>query len=171
MTERRRWGKAGERLTPEQARQRDALALRRQAQSAERRAEDDRIAREKWAAGMVVPHNITLALDTLGLEGPEVDLACNAREPEVDMWEAGKLYPRWDQLVALAELTERTPRFFVDARPRLSIFDTSMKFHVDPRSLTMRELPVMWYPDHVVGRCPGTGWSGRELPVLVDNEG
>jgi hypothetical protein len=39
------------------------------------------------------------------LEGPEVDIACGAKEPDVDRWEEGELYPTWEQLVLLAELT------------------------------------------------------------------
>lgn len=55
--------------------------------------------------GKVVPARITLALDMHGLEGPEVDAACGAAEPDVDMWEAGLAVPSPDQVKLLAKLT------------------------------------------------------------------
>lgn len=65
-------------------------------------------AKKLWATGQLVPDRITYALDSRDLYGPEVDLACEAEEPEVDLWEVGLLYPKWNQFVALAKLT-RTP--------------------------------------------------------------
>jgi hypothetical protein len=56
-------------------------------------------------AGKVVPARITLALDFCGLEGPEVDTACGAAEPDVDMWELGLAVPAPEQVAKLAELT------------------------------------------------------------------
>lgn len=156
MTEYWPWTKAGVRRDP-RARQRAAA---RRAQAAAARERDDEVAYQKWRAGMVVPRNITVILDACGLYGPEVDEACRAQEPEVDLWEAGKLYPRWDQLVALAELTGTTPRWFTEARPAVPVIDTSMRFHAPPgelRQLSAHQLmAVMRYPDDVVARCPGT---------------
>lgn len=119
-------------------------------------------AHQRWRAGLVVPHVITMALDFHDLFGPEVDLACHASEPAVDRWEAGKLYPRWDQLCALTELTQwPTARFMVLGHP-IGIADTSMRFHL-PRPWVERvdlRGPVTRYPDDVVARCPGTeAWS------------
>lgn len=98
-----RWGSAEERLTASQQRQ--------------RHEQDDEHCRQaenyqRWRHGQVVPHRITTALDLRSLQGPEVDRQCHAREPEVDEWERGQRYPRWDQLLALAELTEFPPGFF-----------------------------------------------------------
>lgn len=64
------------------------------------------------------PSRITLVLDVAGLDGPEVDEACLAKEPAVDNWELGSLAPSWEQLCALAELTRVTPEFlFADPTP------------------------------------------------------
>lgn len=62
--------------------------------------------RELWRAGKLIPWYITALLDHGGHVGPQVDLACHAQEPEVDRWEAGQLYPTWDQTVALARLLD-----------------------------------------------------------------
>lgn len=91
----------GNLLTPDQ--------LHERAEQARRRRE----ARDAWAAGRVVPHRITLALDIHSLYGPEVDQACGAEEPAVDEWEEGVRYPTWEQLQALAELTGYPVEFFL----------------------------------------------------------
>lgn len=167
MTEFRRWGKAGVRLTPEQAAVNDRRNRAAAVRSAESHSEAERVARRKWEAGMVVPHNITSALDLMGMYGPEVDAACSAKEPEVDLWEAGKLYPRWDQFVLLARLTEKPLRWFTDMQFTLSLLDTSMRFHVGRHErVAANELrTVQRYPDDIVARCPGTdlwkAWHDR----------
>ena len=101
---------------------------------AEQRAEQNlRIARVKWAAGEVIPDRITFWLDLCCLEGPEVDEQCLAREPEVDLWEAGTLYPSWEQMCALARLVGTQPIAFVTPGRRIRWQDTSLKFHLpDP---------------------------------------
>jgi len=127
---------------------------------------DDAVAHARWAAGMVVPHNITTALDLLDLFGPEVDRACNANEPEVDRWEAGKLYPRWDQLLALAALTERPAAWFTELGHPIGLLDTSMRFHLSHHErarLTARDVRVITrYPDDVVARREGTDLWKRD---------
>ena len=126
----RPWGKAGTRLTDDEKRG------RRQAQAGRaRRAEvaslDDERAHQKWAMGLVIPAHITIALDTLGLYGPEVDTACGVREPAVDNWEAGRVYPTWEQIKALAALTQKTPMYFMaPVHPVTSMYETSLRFHV-----------------------------------------
>jgi transcriptional regulator with XRE-family HTH domain len=70
----------------------------------------------------VVPGRITRALDAHGLYGPEVDLACKAREPAVDDWEEGKYEPSDEQLAALAELTGMPiGYFFLPLEPEPSV--------------------------------------------------
>lgn len=127
----------------------------------------DTVGKQRWAAGMVVPVNITRALDLMELYGPEVDRACNAAEPEVDRWEEGTLYPRWDQVVALAALTERPAAWFTQLGHPLGLLDTSLRYHLsssEMREVTRREAnPITRYPDGVVARCEGTdlwkqGW-------------
>ena len=121
-TPRRRWGRAGVRLTPaDEAR----ANVRRH-----RRVVADQQVRDLWAAGKVVPHRITTALDMQGLYGPEVDEACGATEPDVDMWEAGTLYPTWEQVLALARLTDYPPRFFMMPISSAEVgVDTTLRFH------------------------------------------
>lgn len=138
-----RWGKAGVRLTEAEMARNDARRAR------DRHLGDAAVARSlaqtrvKWAAGMVVPHYITVALNAKGLYGPEVDEACLASEPDVDMWEAGKLYPTFEQLCALAELTHNMPWWF--CRPPgsdIPIELTSMRFHT-PEVLS--DPPPVWH--------------------------
>ncbi len=69
-------------------------------------------AKQRWLQGLVVPHRITLALDVNRLDGPGVDEACGVREPAVDRWERGTLYPEWEQLLRLAVLTGFDVAFF-----------------------------------------------------------
>ena len=72
-----------------------------------------------WRAGKLVPWYISHLLDRGGHSGPGVDIACNAVEPAVDMWELGTAYPRWDQTVALARLLDVPVRDLThpEARP------------------------------------------------------
>jgi hypothetical protein len=92
MSELRRWGKAGVQLSPQEAAHRDRLAVVRSAARDMQRAENDRVAFEKWKCGLVVPHAITMALNAHGLYGPEVDRTCGVREPAVDLWEEGSCW-------------------------------------------------------------------------------
>lgn len=59
-----------------------------------------------------VPARITAALDLCGLDGPDVDTACGAREPDVDLWETGELRPSFEQVQLLAALTDFPVAFF-----------------------------------------------------------
>ncbi|MDV6246297.1 hypothetical protein [Rhodococcus opacus] len=72
-----------------------------------------------WRAGKLVPWYISHLLDGGQHSGPAVDIACHAEEPAVDRWEAGQLYPTWDQTVALARLLDVPVRDLThpDARP------------------------------------------------------
>jgi hypothetical protein len=69
-------------------------------------------AKRRWERGLAVPARITLALDMLKLDGPEVDEACGVQEPTVDRWEQGLIYPTWEQLCRLAVLTGFAVAFF-----------------------------------------------------------
>ena len=82
-------------------------------------SEPDEAERELWRTGKLVPAYISRLLDKAHLFGPDVDVACNAVEPEVDLWEVGRLYPRWDQTVALAKLLDVPVRALAhpDAKP------------------------------------------------------
>lgn len=73
-----------------------------------------------WRAGKLVPLMITTLLDRGRHTGPGVDRACNTKEPDVDLWEVGVRYPRWDQTVALAELVGVRVRTLAhpEGRPR-----------------------------------------------------
>lgn len=78
--------------------------------------DDQRIAAR---GGRPYPERITLALDSRGLDGPEVDEACDAVEPAVDRWETGDDVPTFDQLRALAALTGYPLEFFYLPPPAL----------------------------------------------------
>jgi hypothetical protein len=124
-----RWGKAGVRLTDEQAAHcaRTAVATRNRREVA--RTADNAVAYRLWRAGEVKPYLITQALDARALWGPQVDIECGAKEPDVDLWEAGKLYPTWRQLLLLAQLCETNPRRLCEPRNVLTVEETSMRFH------------------------------------------
>jgi len=74
-------------------------------------------AEKRWRSGYVIPARITMMLDLRGLYGPEVDVACGVEEPTVDQWEAGEVYPSWEQLQALARLCDVGVIWFTDAMP------------------------------------------------------
>jgi hypothetical protein len=112
-----RWGKAGERLTPDDAEKRDRARAATRNQDAAAKARRLEEAHRDWKAGKVVPARITTALDLRSLYGPEVDIACGTVEPAVDEWEAGTRYPTWEQLLALAELTGMSPAYFTRPGP------------------------------------------------------
>lgn len=84
------------------------------------RTENERWARKHWrreeqrllAEGTPVPARITMALDLGGHEGPEVDIACGAVEPAVDLWECGVEVPTAEQVQLLAQLTGFPVRYF-----------------------------------------------------------
>lgn len=63
-----------------------------------------------------IPARITLALDTRGLYGPEVDLACGTFEGnpagDVDAWEDGTAVPSAEQVVLLAALVHMPVEYF-----------------------------------------------------------
>lgn len=127
-----RWTKAGVRAdTGESEAQRRRIAGRKvQADLAQKRME--REAHDAWAQGLVRPFRITHALDSRELYGPEVDIALGGREPMVDEWEAGVRYPTWEQVQALAKLTDYPLVFFTRSPGKIPVGwrHTSMRFHV-----------------------------------------
>lgn len=158
-----RWGKAGVRLTPAEIPRRDAAIRARRAASAARDAADLEAAHQAWREGRVIPASITVALDMHGLEGPQVDEQCGAREPDVDRWEAGDLYPTWEQLQRLAELCGVTPRFFTRSHGTLDPRATSLRFHLAAGDDPPRE-PVLFYPRHVVEKTVGPANAAVKPP-------
>lgn len=125
----RKWGKAGQRLDEREAAAKAREVVRDRNQARLARETDDAIAYKLWRAGELRPYRITMALDARRLYGPEVGVACGAAEPDVDLWEAGKLYPTWEQVLLLAKLTGVTPRLLCTRGPDLRISDTSLRFH------------------------------------------
>jgi hypothetical protein len=105
------WGKAGQRLTPDQIFKRDAHLRAVQNRSRHTIAEETERLRLFWARGEVRPFAITILLDARGFYGPQVDVECGGAEPMVDEWEAGTRYPEFDQLLALLQLCGVTPGF------------------------------------------------------------
>lgn len=125
-----RWGKAGQRLTEAEAAGRDRSRRAEANKAAAAREKSDAIAKKLWEHGLIQPYRITAALDAGRHEGPEVDEACGVEEPTVDLWEAGKVYPTWEQLLALSELTGYGPIWFTRGHgPEIEPGDTSLRFH------------------------------------------
>src|SRR5690349_14012749 len=122
-----RWGKAGQRLDDRELEERRRAAVGRRNRAALAADANEVVAYKLWRAGEVRPYVITQALNARGLFGPEVDVACGAREPDVDLWEAGKLYPTWEQLLLLAKLVGVTPRFLCQRGSDLAVADTSLR--------------------------------------------
>lgn len=144
-----RWGRAGTRLTDAEIADRTRTARARRNQSELARAADNRIAYQLWRAGELKPHKITTVLDANDLHGPDVDTACGATEPDVDLWEAGKRYPTWQQVLKLAELCGVTPRFLcTPERHQVPVEATSLRFHLPPDP--PGPPPVWSYPRAVV---------------------
>jgi len=162
----RRWGKAGVRLTSDEI---EAASRERRVAANKERIRDEQAlqrARADWAAGRVVPWLITIALDAKKLYGPEVDEQCGVPEPGVDMWEAGTLYPSFEQLCKLAKLTEKSPGFFMSRPGIVGIkpSDTTLRFHM---SMDGEKEPVMAFAPEAIaaavhgdGACP-TCWRPR----------
>jgi len=153
----RRWGKAGVRLSPDEI---QAASRARTAEANRERLADEqatRKAHQDWAAGRVVPWLITIALDADGLYGPEVDEACGVPEPGVDMWEAGDLYPTFEQLCALAKLTGKTPGYFMNRPGIVGIrpSETSMRFHM--RVDDEKEPVMVFKPEAIAAAVAGEG--------------
>lgn len=101
------------------ARARERMQVRRRsdlagAVRAKQREADRALLEQRFRAGedLVQPNRITLALDSRAMEGPDVDAACGAAEPDVDEWEAGTAAPTWHQLTLLADLTGYPVEFF-----------------------------------------------------------
>lgn len=113
------WGKAGQRLTPDQLRARQAPRRAARALTDQQDQARTHATHRTWAAGRVRPDLITTWLDHRGLDGPGVDTACGVTEPTVDLWEAGWVYPTWDQLQALARLCQVPVWRFTDHRAGL----------------------------------------------------
>lgn len=132
-----RWGKAGQRLDPDEAARRERARAAARNRSRIRREADDARAQRLYLGGHLAPWRITLCLDEKGLHGPEADEQCGAAEPDVDLWEAGVLYPTWEQVVALARLCGVTPRFLMDdvRDPHRIRWDaTTLRFHLPASS-------------------------------------
>lgn len=131
--------------------------------------EGDRAEHQAWKEGRVRPFVITNALDARQLDGPLVDAACGTCEPAVDMWEAGQLYPTWDELKALADFTDYPVAFFttVEHWP-LRAQDTSLRFHVP---CPPEPPPVLCFEIAAIEAATGTTkcpWSGAQpQPVLL----
>jgi hypothetical protein len=60
----------------------------------------------------IIPARITLALDTAGLHGPEVDVNLGGTEPMVDDWETGKTVPTEAQIKRISIITGYPESFF-----------------------------------------------------------
>ena len=131
---------------------RAAARLRKRAEwaavAAQRRDAHDR-AYEQWITGALAPYRITGALDAAELYGPEVDVACGAREPACGDWEAGARYRWFEQLLALAALTHRSPDSFI---AREGDEDLDLFGHHDVVPHQQSRARPMATPDHRIHR-------------------
>lgn len=130
MTETRHWGKAGQRLSAREVEQQRRARGRENFLWQRMREKAFADARRAWEAGQLQPWRITHAL--ADMSGPEVDRACGVAEPTVDHWELGIVYPTWQQLEALAELTGYPVAFFCQTTPPLLASETTLRFHLRP---------------------------------------
>ena len=145
----RKWGKAGERLDPHEAERTRKAILKQRNEYRQMRERQEAEARQLWAHGEVKPFLITARLNVRELYGPEVDAACGVAEPTVDLWEAGKVYPTWDQMLALSELCGTTPLAFCQGHNPIALSATSMRFHeqLEEEPPPVWSFPVnVWYP-------------------------
>lgn len=167
--QRRRWGKAGVRLTEREAASIDFRNACRAVKAAEWAERDERQGYEAWKAGRIRPYLITHALNRRGLYGPEVDEACGTEEPAVDEWEAGARYPTWPQFKALAALTMYPLGFFTRNANLIPFEATSLRFHLKPGQKPPPE-PVLCFEPEAIWAVTGTSpcpWCHRGLrPAL-----
>ena len=87
-------------------------------------------------------------------------------EPAVDQWEAGKLYPTWGQVLALATLTGFPVQFFTEPvkGEGIAAKDTSMRFHVPPGTLDDEPRPVLAFkPEAIRARLGHEGKPAGEI--------
>lgn len=156
------WGKAGQRLTPREVAERQRRAGLNRLRREQARLQQLTEGRRLWEAGQLVPAAITFALGDR--DGPEVDLACRAVEPEVDHWELGILYPTWEQTVALADLTGLPVAAL--CRAPMPIDQTTLWLHMTAAASRRRSVHVTGEPDR--GACAGRLYLERGRPVLVE---
>lgn len=118
---------------------------------------DARKSHDRWAVGQTVPCRITLALDIARLEGPEVDAALGVEEPAVDRWERGTLYPTWDQLCALAILTDFPVAFFTEPA-ETTVIETDIRLRPTGGKYAYRRepRPVLTFTPRAITRTLGT---------------
>jgi hypothetical protein len=168
-TAERRWGKAGVRLTEQEAATIDFHNACRATEAAVRAEHDEQQAYDGWQAGRIRPYLITYALDRHGLYGPEVDEACGTAEPAVDEWEAGVRYPTWPQFKALAALTMYPLGHFMRNADPIPFEATSLRFHLKPGEKPPPDPVLCFEPEAIwavtgTSRCP---WCHRGVrPVL-----
>src|SRR5882672_1912150 len=139
-----------------------------------RQQRGDHAEHQAWKEGRVQPFAITQALDVRQLDGPFVDELCGTSEPAVDMWEAGRLYPTWEELKALADLTDYpVARFTTIDHGPVAFEDTTLRFHLK-RGEEPPPPPVPCFEPAAIEaatgttRCPYCGLSSR--PVVSMHE-
>lgn len=123
-------------------------------------------AKHRWECGQSVPARITLALDILKLDGPDVDAACGVQEPTVDRWEQGRVYPTWEQLCRLAVLTGFAVGFFTEPAEHLGLGHGP---HLNPHGDAARPAPLVpRFTEKAIDRtlgarrvCPTCGRHGQ----------
>ena len=112
-----------------------------------------------WAGGKLIPAAISMRIEMHLIshpehDGPAFDPLVLAAEPEVDHWEAGILYPTWEQTVALCELTGTIVNGLCDAP--LPIRSTSLWLHMTQGERDSWVPPVMSFTQQALADrlCP-----------------
>lgn len=152
-----KWLKAGVRADPDEREKARCKHLRERNEHERCQAANEPRARRQWELGRMVPAKITHALNRRKLFGPEVDAACGAEEPDVDLWETGEKYPTWEQVEALAKLTDFQPIFFFNPTTHIDIRDTSLWLHMNhtERSGFDHSPPVITFLPEAIAKTLG----------------
>jgi hypothetical protein len=75
------------------------------------------------------------------------------------MWEAGELYPTWEQLIALARLTESPLRFFYEPCTQIERGFICGRGPGGGCRTIPQPTGSTRYTREIVAECPGTDWS------------
>jgi hypothetical protein len=129
---------------------------------------------------MPVPARITLALDAIAAEGPDVDIACGTWEGnpagDVDAWELGESFPTPAQVELLAAYTGMTPEYFYltpepaeESGIRLFMCARNRRSH---NALTVVESRIGWdgvleVNELVAPRSPYRPWKPTQQPAAA----
>jgi len=123
-----------------------------------------------WSAGALRPWRLTAAFQRTGIEdGDWVDVACGAalEVQEVDLWEAGGVYPKWAQLVRFAALTNTPLAELLSANDDPDTRTRVLPYARHPIQQWRNELRSRYLPE-IVLETVSVHPEGRWLNASVD---